>query len=461
MSQMKYLNINSLSLDLNNYRTIHQENEINAINTMIAIHPEWFWALMESLMEDGYHATENIIVIKNDTHFIVKEGNRRIAALKLIFKLVTEIEVPDSINNKIQSITNEWKKENEAVPCSIYNENESAKVEKIISLIHAKGDKAGRDKWTAVARARYNRDQKQQPEFALDLLEKYLIYGKNISELQIERWSGEYPLTVLVDAIQKIFMHLDYKSANELVDSYPKKNKTIFDKILFDIGIQNLGFKEIRDKQMFFGSKYGINQKDQNQMPGTSSKNDKSSDALSDSSSEGANDKASSSPVAQAKEKAQSLNEPRAVYRKLKKLILRGNGREKIVTLHKEIMRLKIDKHPHAFCFLLRSMFEISAKAYCADYKGTGGPNVTEKNGNDKSLAKLLGEITNHITANNTDKEKVKLLHGSMTEISKPQGLLSVTSMNQLVHNQTFSIAPHDICITFYNIFPLLEEMNK
>jgi hypothetical protein len=51
-------------------------------------------------------------------------------------------------------------------------------------------------------------------------------------------------------------------------------------------------------------------------------------------------------------------------------------------------------------------------------------------------------------------------LHGAMTEIAKTEGILSVTSMNQLVHNTTFSVTTGDVCTTFGNIYPLLEAMN-
>ena len=73
----------------------------------------------------------------------------------------------------------------------------------------------------------------------------------------------------------------------------------------------------------------------------------------------------------------------------------------------------------------------------------------------------MLRDITDFLTINKSDKLMVKKLHGAMTEISKSDGILSVTSLNQLVHNPLFSIAPNDISIIFSNIFPLLDEMNK
>jgi hypothetical protein len=106
-------------------------------------------------------------------------------------------------------------------------------------------------------------------------------------------------------------------------------------------------------------------------------------------------------------------------------------------------------------------MFEISAKAYCNDHTSTGGPAMVKSDGMDRSLVDVLRDIVTYLTKNSTDKAKIKVLHGAMTEIGKSEGILSVTSMNQLVHNPRFSIVPGDIATVFNNILPLLEEMNK
>jgi hypothetical protein len=151
-----------------------------------------------------------------------------------------------------------------------------------------------------------------------------------------------------------------------------------------------------------------------------------------------------------------AVNDPKHVANLLKKFAPRGTNRQKVVTLRDEIRKLKIADNPIAFCFLLRSMFEISAKAYSTDHS----LSLTKPNGKEKTLVENLQGITTHLTNNNSNVAMVKVLHGALTEISKPEGILSVTSMNQLVHNPGFSISPSDICILFSNIYPLLESMN-
>ena len=56
------VSISDLVLDLKNFRTVEQENESEAVQAMIAVSPDYFWGLMDSLIQDGYLPTENIIV---------------------------------------------------------------------------------------------------------------------------------------------------------------------------------------------------------------------------------------------------------------------------------------------------------------------------------------------------------------------------------------------------------------
>ncbi len=450
-----FLPVKSLQLDLKNYRTIHQPNEKHAINAMISINPDRFWALLDSIVEDGYHPTENIIIQKDGKKYVVKEGNRRIAALKIALNYVTGIIIPAVSRSKIDQLSKSWIRENSKVPCAIYPSSESKIVERIVSLTHAKGEKAGRDSWNAVARARYGRDQKGIQEPGLDVLEKYLKDGKNLIPEQAERWAGDYPLTVLNEAIQKIAPHLDFASAKELALKYPKERKSVIDQLLYDVGIEHLSFNDIRNKTSFL-SRYGIEITD---TAGTTSQS--AEQAAETSQASGKSTSSSAAKTISAKALAVASTDPKSVYQKLKHFKPKGKNREKLVTILNEARRLKIDKHAHAFCFLLRCMFEISAKAYCIDHKSAGGPTAKKNDGNDKDLKQLLRDITKHMTNDMQDKAMLKELHGAITELAKSDGILSVTSMNQLIHNPTFSVAPPDISILFGNIFPLLEEMNK
>ena len=257
------LPIKSLNIDLKNFRTVPQADEISAVRAMISINPDWFWALMESLLEDGYHLTENIIVQKSGKKSFVREGNRRIGALKLIHGYLAdpEITLPTHIAAKVEKLQTAWKRSNKDVPCAVYEESETDLVDKVVALTHGKGEKAGRDKWNAVAKARHNRDKSGASEPALDLLEKYLKKGRNVTTQQAERWSGDYPLTVLDEAIKRIAQRLGFVTSRALADSYPResKHREVIEKIISDVGLQALDFASLRSQQNdFVFDRYGV-----------------------------------------------------------------------------------------------------------------------------------------------------------------------------------------------------------
>jgi len=213
MATNKLIEVSNLKLDLKNYRTVPQRTEKAAILAMISIKPQRFFAIVESLITYGYIPTENLIVL-NDSDYIVMEGNRRLAALKIIHGLHSKsiFSLPDNIKNKINDLNPNWKKENLKIPCSVFKKSEISTVNKIVNLTHAKGEKASRDKWSSVATARHNRDEKNASEPTLDLLEKYLRKGKNLTQQQKRRWAGDYPLTVLNEALRSIIVRLGYSS---------------------------------------------------------------------------------------------------------------------------------------------------------------------------------------------------------------------------------------------------------
>src|SRR5438034_9388262 len=115
MPQTKLVPIKDLVLDLGNFRTVKQADERSAIEAMISTSPDRFWALTGSLLDSGYLLTDNIIVLRTAANKLtVKEGNRRIAALKLIHKMqpLSGFDVPDDLASRIKSVTAVWRREN-------------------------------------------------------------------------------------------------------------------------------------------------------------------------------------------------------------------------------------------------------------------------------------------------------------------------------------------------------------
>jgi hypothetical protein len=126
MPETNPLAIKDLALDLRNFRTVTQKSEIDAVEAMILTSPDRFWALTDSLLKDGYLPTESIIVLKTPgglAPLTVREGNRRIAALKLLHGLLPadKLSVPSEVLSQLQSVPQPWRQANETVPCTIFD----------------------------------------------------------------------------------------------------------------------------------------------------------------------------------------------------------------------------------------------------------------------------------------------------------------------------------------------------
>lgn len=325
-----------------------------------------------------------------------------------------------------------------------------------------------------MARARHNRER-GNAEPALDLLDRYLLQGRNLTQQQKDRWAGLYKITVLEEGMKRIASRLGAANAPDLAKKYPGiPHRDEFEEILKAIGLEQIKFGTIRDTD--FAAAYGIPAPNSTSATTTSGAQTQNSGAdgssaqhtgstgtnagttTSNTGSTGASGgktNGSTPPSAQGKKVAAvASNDPRAVRRLLKQFAPKGDGREKLVLLLNEARRLDIKETPLAFCFVLRSMFEVSAHVYCDEH---GIPTKNPK-GYNRNLADLLGEVTSHLTDQN--KTMQNELHGALTDLQNKDGLLSVTSLNQLVHSKTFSISATNISIMFGNIFPLLVAMN-
>jgi hypothetical protein len=471
MSETKSLPVRKLTLDTRNFRTIPQTDEVAAIHALIAIDTDWFWALMESLIETGYLPTENIILIKEKRKHIVKEGNRRIAAMKILhgYVDVEDFDLPTHIQEKQAALTTAWKKQNSEVPCTVYEATEGALVDRVVALTHGKGEKAGRATWKAVARARHNRDMALASEPGLDLLEKFLGNTKKLTPDQKERWAGDYPVSVLDEAMKRLASRLGFKSSPDLAKGYPKlRDRAALDELILDIGMKHISFANVRAAD--FGTGYGLPPPVAAPTPsptgspgdGTTNPGNKSGAPTPTSPTQPPSPTPSPNPASPRPPKAHPAEDPKTVTALLKKFQPRGAHREKVATLLGEIRQLDLSKHPHAFCFLLRSMFELSAKAYCLDHvQNPSGPKATKADGDDRRLVDVLRDIVHHLTKGSQDRVKTKLLQGAITQLASNDSILSVTSMNQLIHNPRFVITTNDVAVMFGNIFPLLDEMNK
>ncbi len=102
--------------------------------------------LMESIAEQGYFNGEPLLVAKSSQNeFIVVEGNRRLASLKLL----QNPSLVDIRQKRLISITESAKHKPTQVPCIVYEDRES--ILDYLGFRHVTGIKS----WSPLAKARY------------------------------------------------------------------------------------------------------------------------------------------------------------------------------------------------------------------------------------------------------------------------------------------------------------------
>lgn len=474
MPQLKRIAIDQLALDPENYRTVPQRSEAGAVHALISLKPEWFWALCASLLEDGYRPHEAVIVLEDGKELVVKEGNRRIAALKVVLGQVQlrGVEIPADLKTRIDNLSAGWKAANSSVPCAVYPAEKAELVDRIVDQIHGKGEKAGRLDWPSIARARHNKANGAS-EPGLDLLEKYLKKGENLSKEQAERWGGDYNVTVLDEVLKRSSERFGGTSARNVVDLYPDKikHRAALEEIMADIGLSVLTFPKVRDEQEDFGAKYKLPKPPEPPPAGGANGTAGAAGTPANGAANTGQGTAPGQPAAPGtpattparKPAATASNDGKNVKRLLRRLRPVGQNREKVVVLLNEARKLDLQDHSHAFCYVLRAMFELSAKAYCDDH-AADGLSVMKQNGKEyKELAVVLGDITQYLIAKagGPKTPQGKQYHGAMTLLGgQSNNPLSVTSMNQLIHNGIFVVDETHIATFFANVYPLLEAMN-
>jgi len=129
--------------------------------------------LMGSIGEQGYFDGEPLLVVldseSESTHYIVVEGNRRLAALKLLI----DPSLAHIKQKSVQGVAGEAKEKPTSVPVTIYRERED--ILDYLGFRHVTGIKA----WDSLAKARYLQELSKKYEH-LDEGERFKQLAKNI-----------------------------------------------------------------------------------------------------------------------------------------------------------------------------------------------------------------------------------------------------------------------------------------
>ncbi len=133
MSKVKIVPIQNLLIDLQNPRYDPRINQREAILTIINEQGTKLLALAEDIVNGEVSNSSELPMVMpsgDNGTFIVMEGNRRLAALKLLLSpsLLSSLNLPDGITTKLKALYEKAKATlSTEVPCTVFESREEAR----------------------------------------------------------------------------------------------------------------------------------------------------------------------------------------------------------------------------------------------------------------------------------------------------------------------------------------------
>lgn len=464
--------VKGLRLDLKNYRALPQTTEIDAVRALYADEPEWFESLLVALANEGFSSLEHIGVLLENGKKIVLEGNRRVAAMKILLRQIPydslKIRFGRDARAAIQGISNEWISKNEKVPCIVFSPDEEDSLRRIVRRTHGNDDKAGRRHWTSISKARESRDAQHNEEPELDLAESIIRDGNLHNEAESVKWMSDFKFSIFCEAIREIVKIWDI-TLDELQKLYenkrlPDKKIYLLDQLVAGVGHRELTFAKIRAKGFYdefsdvkslpIKPEVDSSDSESSQPPADLNKHDSGEKPVQDNNSDNAKRTQKVSDRAKTNNRVADIGSIRHCDGMLKSLdVSLFENKDKLKSIVKELKLLNRDDTPNAFALLLRTLIDIAFTEYCERHD-LAMPNT---------LIEKIKKVHEHIVANCGNKNEVKemgrSLQGALTSLIDSSSSVCTANLNVISHRGNVVAHVNAIRTGLYNALPLLKAI--
>jgi hypothetical protein len=442
----KSLKVGNLLLDLENPRISKASGQREALQKIIEDQDVKLVTLAESIVQDGLNPMDRLLVIKSKEEsdkFIVIEGNRRLAAIKLLNNsaVLTGLEVRPPVQKRLESLANEFDLKN-VEPIDCFEVAERADGAMWIQQRHT-GENEGRGivDWSGVARARFRgRDPALQ---ALDLV---VLHG-GLSEEEKGKVEDLFPISTLdrllsTPAVRaKIGVEIDDEKLKTSLP--PDEVMKPLRRIVLDLANQTVNVTQLKKKEQQVEYVSKLNK----DLPNLSKKSGKPK----------AVDTLEEDDFKPAQTPPKPKPKPTTPVRKTlipKDCRLKVTN-SKIAEISKELRALTLIDYPHSISVLFRVFLETSVDHYLT----SAGVSLFEKTsgGNkDKKLRKKVEDAIKNMVANGVPKRN---LDGVSKGINDKNSPLFVDILHNYVHNRFFSPTERDLKVAWDNAQPFFERI--
>lgn len=475
----KSLPIEDLRLDLKNPRIAEANSQRDAIQKIITDQDSKLVALAESIVEDGLNPMDRFLVIPSEDEpdkYIVLEGNRRLAALKILRNptVLTGLQVRAPVKKRLEELAAVFEGDGPSeLDCFDIEAREDAAM--WINQRHT-GENEGRGivDWNGVASARF-----RGGDPALQALDFVMTRG-GLTEDEKLKIAKRFPITTLdrllsTPAVRSI-IGVEIK-AGKLLSGLPFSEiikplqRMVRDLVAGTITVTNL---KLQPQMVAYASSLGADLPDlksasgavvpvEDILPLASSSGgvgkgsggaDSAGQGGQGSSGAGEREGGASAVDTTTKEtKKKTPNRGPALIPRA--CVLRVTN-TKIAEVTKELRGLAVKSYPHSVSVLFRVFLELSVDEYLKrhginlTFTAPGG-KVTGKN-----LAKKVEEAVQHmISAGAPAKE----FTGITKALSDKHNPLHPDTLHGYVHNAFFSPTERDLTVAWDNAQPFFERL--
>lgn len=461
------INLTNLLLNTSNPRFNPVEHQRDAINKMLEDQADKILVLAKHIVQYGLNPSDLIIVMPHGNQWVVREGNRRVTALKLI-------ATPSLVLPKYTKLKSEFKSLSKDVNAGLFENigcvvlNREEEINEWVRLKHTgQNEGAGTVGWSAQQTARFRSRNEGKPDRQLVFLDKLqneesiskhikdrfgsikktnfdrLIQDPDVRELlgieidadvlALPKGINPFLILVLSDLVDDAICVKDiyYKEDRQnYIEKIIKRNK---DRPL--PGIDG-GIKAIKEDEMLTGleNNFDTNSTKDSSRPGQD-KDTNTADL--------------DSQIPKRRGRNYQVNRKTLIPASHKLTI---SSQHRLLKIFNELKFLSVEDYPNAVSVLFRVFIELSMDCFI-DANLDNNPEINV----DSSLPKKIDAAIKYLKDNKImDKHELK---SARQMNSNPNQTQSVKTFHAYVHNKDFTPSVVDLKSAWDDIWPFVENI--
>lgn len=463
------IRLSNLYLDLQNPRYEEQKSQNEALNTIAREQKDKLIALLRDIIAHGLNPSDIPIVMPDptrDSGYIVLEGNRRIAALKLLQK--PAILTNATIRQKYSRLHDKHKRSMvKNIECLIVNSREEANLW-ILRKHEGEMSGIGTVRWDNVQKSRFMAGKTGKDGKAVQLIDfmKTAAKGDTEFEGQLQKVSATNLERFITTPDVRAKLGLEY-SNGEYSSRYEWNEvlrglKAIVSRFTRDdFNVRAIYHKE--DRLKF------LHEIPADELPDMTKKSEQpwklkefaeSGGRWQKEASQGDTENQQKDKAGKESKQGDDRQEPRPTTRDT---LVPGDVNfsipsERINRIFNELKKLSHTAVPNACSVMLRVFLELSVDKYLEAFNLLKKDALTGAK-DKRDLKQKTNAVIHHLQQKG--RADLAMMKGIKTEISKDASPYSIDTMNAYVHNGDFNPIPENLMYTWDNMQPFFAALWK